>query len=247
MRVEQLREQARGLAAVLVERRRSLERDRGQLLDAGVVANLEADAARFREELDAVVVALAAIEPASEQLLADEEAFRSERSKVLDAVAADATGTQAASAAAEVRGELRSVRASHERAAGDLRRFRDRFDSLAERRDASADDEVRFRAECEAAGSVEEPLVAELERAEAAEPKPSRLTRRASRCATTPPTRSRDGRRGSRRCSWRSTLLVPAPAPSGCPASTACSARCSTSSRSTTAGSPPSRRHSVNR
>ena len=65
VRVEQLRERARGLAAVLVERRRSLERDKGQLLDAGVVANLEADAARFREELDAVVVALAAIEPAS--------------------------------------------------------------------------------------------------------------------------------------------------------------------------------------
>ncbi len=168
VRVEQLRERARGLAALLVERRRSLERDKGQLLDAGVVANLEADAARFREELEAVVVALAAIEPASEQLIADEESFRSERSKVLDAVAADATGTQAASAAAEVRGELRSVRTSHERAVGDLRRFRDRFDSLAERRDASADDEVRFRAECEAAGSVEEPLVADLERAEAA-------------------------------------------------------------------------------
>ncbi len=38
VRVEQLRERARGLAAVLVERRRSLERDKGQLLDAGVVA-----------------------------------------------------------------------------------------------------------------------------------------------------------------------------------------------------------------
>ena len=48
MRVEQLRERARGLAAILNERRRSMERDRGQLLDAGVVANLEADAARFR-------------------------------------------------------------------------------------------------------------------------------------------------------------------------------------------------------
>ena len=41
VRVEQLRERARGIAAVLVERRRSMERDRGQLMDAGVVANLE--------------------------------------------------------------------------------------------------------------------------------------------------------------------------------------------------------------
>ena len=44
VRVEQLRERARGIAAVLVERRRSMERDRGQLMDSGVVANLEADA-----------------------------------------------------------------------------------------------------------------------------------------------------------------------------------------------------------
>jgi chromosome segregation protein len=168
VRVEQLRERARGLAALLVERRRSLERDKGQLLDAGVVANLEADAAKFREELAEVVVALAEIEPASQQLIADEESFRNERAKVLDAVGTSAKGTEAASAAAEVRGELRSVRSARERAAGDLRRFRERFDSLAQRRDASADDEVRFRAECESAGAVEEPLVAELEQAEAA-------------------------------------------------------------------------------
>ncbi len=167
MHVEQLRERARGLSAVLTERRRSLERDKGQLLDAGVVANLEADAARFRDELETVVAALGEIEPAAAELLADEEAFRAERAQMLDAVGADATGSQAASAAAEVRGELRSVRAARERADGDLRRVRERFESLAARRDASADDEVRFRAECEAAGAIEEPLVAELEAAEA--------------------------------------------------------------------------------
>jgi chromosome segregation protein len=168
VRVEQLRERARGLAAVLVERRRSLDRDRGQLLDAGVIANLEADAARFREELEAVAVALDDIEPAATRLAADEHAFAAERERVLDAVTADPSGTQAASAAAEVRGELRSVRAAHERLAGDLRRFRERHESLAARRDASADDEVRFRAECEDAGAVEQPLVAEAEAAEAA-------------------------------------------------------------------------------
>jgi chromosome segregation protein len=166
--VEQLRERARGLLAVLVERRRSLERDRGQLLDAGVVANLEADAARFREELEAVAVALGEAEPAAVQLADDEHAFAAERARVLDAVTSDQSGNRAASAAAEVRGELRSVRASSDRFAGDLRRFRERHQSLASRRDASTDDEVRFRGECEAAGSVEQPLVAEMEDAEAA-------------------------------------------------------------------------------
>ena len=45
VRVEQLRERARGLTAVLHERRRSLERDRVQLMDASVAASLEAEAA----------------------------------------------------------------------------------------------------------------------------------------------------------------------------------------------------------
>ena len=75
MRVEQLRERARGLAAILNERRRSMERDRGQLLDAGVVANLEADAARFRDELAAVAIELDNLAPEVEQLEIDEAAF----------------------------------------------------------------------------------------------------------------------------------------------------------------------------
>ena len=87
VRVEQLRERARGLAAVLAERRRSLERDRGQLLDADLVANLEAEAARFRDEL--VVVALDIVgRPARGRRLAIEERrFESERSTALEAVA----------------------------------------------------------------------------------------------------------------------------------------------------------------
>src|SRR5215207_6315777 len=52
--VEQLRERSRGVGAVIVERRRALQRDRGQLLDADVVASLEGDAARFATELSAV-------------------------------------------------------------------------------------------------------------------------------------------------------------------------------------------------
>ena len=229
VRVEQLRERARGLAAVLVERRRSLERDKGQLLDAGVVANLEADAARFRSELDEVVVSLAEIEPASEALIADEEAFRLERSRMIEAVGSDQSGAQAASAAAEVRGELRSVRSSLERSAGDLRRFRERFDSLAAKRDSS----VGARG-CGSGPSVTKPERSRSHSSPRSKwPKPhwprrSRPTRPVSRCATTPPRRPRGARRGSRRSSSRSTRPGLAPAPSDSPASTACSARCST-------------------
>ena len=166
--VEQLRERARGLSAVLIERRRSLERDRGQLLDAGVVANLEADGARFREELAAVIEALGEIEPAAAQLEDDERAFSVERSNVMQAVSADPGGSQAASAAAEVRGELRSVSAALERSEGELRRFEERRTALQDRIDAAEHDAIRFRSECDDAGAVEEPLVARVESAERA-------------------------------------------------------------------------------
>ena len=166
VRVEQLRERARGLSAVLVERRRSLERDKGQLIDAGVVANLEADAARFRTELIDVIAELDTFEPAAAELEAEEQAFHSERSQVLDAVGADQPAAKAASAAAEVRGEARSVKAALERSLGDLRRATSRHESLTERLQLAAEEAARFRAECDEAGSVEGPLFDQLAAAE---------------------------------------------------------------------------------
>jgi chromosome segregation protein len=62
VRIEQLRGRAHGLLAVLAERRRSVERDRGQLMDSGVIATLEADAAALRTELQKVIDQLAAVE-----------------------------------------------------------------------------------------------------------------------------------------------------------------------------------------
>lgn len=168
VRVEQLRERARGLTAVLVERRRSLERDKGQLLDAGVVANLEADAAKFRDELAAVIEELGTFEPAAQALDDEEQAFRAERQQVLDAVGTDQPAAKAASAAAEVRGELRSVKAAMERFEGELRRATSRNESLTERFQLVEDEAARFRTECDEAGQVEGPLYDEVEAAEAA-------------------------------------------------------------------------------
>ncbi len=62
VRVEQLRGRAHGLLAVLAERRRSVERDRGQLMDSGVIATLEADADGLRNELQIVIEQLSAVE-----------------------------------------------------------------------------------------------------------------------------------------------------------------------------------------
>ena len=166
VRVEQLRERTRGLGAVLVERRRSMERDHGQLMDAGVIANLEHDAARFSGELAAVVAELAELAPAAEALGAEEEAFRAERHDTMSVLQAASSSNTAASAAAEVRGELRSLRAGVERAESELRRQLARLEGLREKLAQLEADSGRLKADCESSQAVEAPLVAEVERAE---------------------------------------------------------------------------------
>ena len=58
VRVENLRGRARGLVQVLAERRRSVERERGQVMDSGVVAQLEGEAASVRQQLEEVALQL---------------------------------------------------------------------------------------------------------------------------------------------------------------------------------------------
>ncbi|MDQ3469170.1 MAG: chromosome segregation protein SMC [Actinomycetota bacterium] len=160
--VEALRERARGLAALIVERRRASERDRGQLLDAGVVASLEHDAARTREELDGVRADLSALQPDAERLELDEAAFAAERDGTLGELDLSPS-TSASSAAAEVRGELRSVRAASERGGHELVQAGRRRDELAARiveLDARIETQ---RGECDAAELVEGPLTAQIE------------------------------------------------------------------------------------
>ena len=182
VRVEQLRERARGLAAVLAERRRGVERDRGRLMDTGVVANLEADAARMRTELDEVEAGLERLAPAAADL-ADEEAAVEARRAELEAEFAEAEAAEAERAAAnaahrdgpmlkvgaaEIRGELRTLRSTAERGANEAGRLDARLKALEERMARLDAEAERFRGECEQASEAEEPLVAELTQAEAA-------------------------------------------------------------------------------
>jgi chromosome segregation protein len=167
VRVEQLRERARGVAAVLVERRRSMERDRGQLMDSGVVANLEADAQRLRDELAGVEADLAAVGPEADELAAEEALFTDQRRETLASIDGISNSTSAASAAAEVRGELRSMRGNLERADVELRRQRTRLESLRQRAERLDRECERLRLECESSQAAEAALVADVEGAEA--------------------------------------------------------------------------------
>ncbi len=168
MRVEQLRERARGIANVMVERRRALERDRGQLIDAGVVASLESDAARVRAELQEIELALLALRPEADRLGEDERTFARERAETTTALdEAGAGPARATGAAGEVRGELRSMRTSIDRADQERLRLDRRHADLVAKAERWETEMARLRAACEETQAVEEPLVAELESAEA--------------------------------------------------------------------------------
>ena len=63
VRFESLRERARGLAAVLKERARGIERERLSFTDQGVIFSLEADAATLRRELTDVAAEVERLTP----------------------------------------------------------------------------------------------------------------------------------------------------------------------------------------
>ena len=128
MRVEQLRERARGLAAVLAERRRSMERDQGQLIADDVVAALEADAAQMREELIEVERSLAIAMQENNSLLEEEETFERERTE--QGLFHMVQSNEASNAAAEVRGELRTLRNTVEQGAGEAQKMQARTEQL---------------------------------------------------------------------------------------------------------------------
>lgn len=167
VRFESLREKGRGLAAVLTERRRGIERDRNISIDEGVVANLDAEGARLAEELREVEALIAALAPQVEEadraeadLAIARQDFQAEWSDGVPTV----TG-----AAAEVRGELQAVRASVERNDTEVGRGRKRLTDLEaklERFRAEQERVVRDRAEAEAASTTlpDQVVAAETER-----------------------------------------------------------------------------------
>ena len=167
MRVEQLRERARGTSMLLVERRRSYERDRGQLMDSGLVASLEADAAALRSELAEVELGISRLEPEGRALANDEAAFEGERAAAATLFDEMVSSQSASSAAAEVRGELRTLRAALEAAEAEYRRITTRLETLAERDNRLAGEIQRLRDELERTQAVEAPLVSDVTAAEA--------------------------------------------------------------------------------
>jgi len=134
MKVEQLRERARGLVAVIAERRRSMERDQGQFIAEDVVAALEADAAEMREDLAEVERGLTIAMGESDSLQVEEDAFERERNE--QGLFHTVQGNEASTAAAEVRGELRTLRNTVEQGAGEIQKLQARIEQIENRDNA---------------------------------------------------------------------------------------------------------------
>ncbi|HUF32782.1 MAG TPA: chromosome segregation protein SMC [Acidimicrobiales bacterium] len=164
VRVERLREQARGLGAVLAERRRGIERDRSASVDQAVIASLEAEAARLRTELDEAEDEAARLVPEAERVAEAESVLADERAE-FERRWGDGVPTPTG-AAAEVRGELAALRSGVERGELESSRLRSRLSALTEKAERLAGEAQVLREEMGAADSAEQPLLEELEAAE---------------------------------------------------------------------------------
>ncbi|MGE0880357.1 MAG: chromosome segregation protein SMC [Acidimicrobiia bacterium] len=161
-RAESLRERARGLTAVLHERRRGIERDRGALMDAGVVATLEAEAARLAGELDDVALQSETLGPDAAEVAEAEEQLARDRADFEQTWSEGAPQT-ASGAAAEVRGELSALRASVDRGSAEVARTRTRLTALDDRIGRLTVSLAEQRDAYQAAEAGEEPLVNDIE------------------------------------------------------------------------------------
>jgi len=160
-RLEALRERARGLAAVLAERRRSLGRDRQSAVDTNLVSSLESEAARLAAELAEVTAEAGELAPQRAELAEAEAAVARE----LEALAVP---QPRADRAAEARGELAAVRDGADQGRAEMARLEARLVAL-EAQAAEFDAQVTGRrAEVDGATVEERAAVAAAEVAEAA-------------------------------------------------------------------------------
>ena len=142
VRYESLRERAKGMQSLLIERRRGIERDRNAFVDQAVVATLEAEHAQLTGELAQVVADeaaaisnTAALEAAEVELA---EARREFESDWGDGVAPPP------SEAAEIRGELAALRATMERTEADSRRLNTQRESARTKLERIVDESQRL-------------------------------------------------------------------------------------------------------
>ncbi|NNE75309.1 MAG: chromosome segregation protein SMC [Acidimicrobiales bacterium] len=167
VRYEALREKARGLAALLTERQRGIERDRSAFVDQAVVASLEAEHARVRAELDRVATDEASLAPEAAALHEAELALLAERNQ-FEAEWADGVAPPSGQAA-EMRGELGALRASIERSEREASQLAGKVTGLNESNEMLTSGRDTHVSAIQTGEAAEASLVAGVDEAEAAE------------------------------------------------------------------------------
>jgi len=164
-RAEALRERARGQAALLAERRRSLERDRSAFVDHTLVAALEAEAARVTGELAEVDSSARELVPEADGLTVAEAQLAREREEFEARLAEGVPGPSGQ--AAEIRGELGALRAGVELGQAEMARLEARLEALQQRGDRLTSASERIEHELREAEAGERVLMAAVDEAEA--------------------------------------------------------------------------------
>jgi len=181
-RAEALRERARGLGAVLAERARGLEHQRGVQVDEAVVASLEAESARLDGELAAVRAERDGLAPDRDRVAEAEaelgrrrqelagrwpgsqaEVDREEGPTRAGPSGPDTTEAPPRGGAATVRSELAAVRAAIDQGEGERRRIEERASALDARAVRLADEHDRLARSLSEAESATTTLTATAE------------------------------------------------------------------------------------
>jgi chromosome segregation protein len=167
-RVESLRERCRGLQALIDERRRAVERDKGALLSDDVVANIEADHARNAAELADLDRQTEAFGPQREELARAQADLDRDRAALTESSDAP-QGEQRAvviGQAAEVRGERNALRTQVQRGDSEEQRLDKRITQLTQRSQSRSGELEGLRNNVTGAQDGEEQLVAAVDAAE---------------------------------------------------------------------------------
>jgi chromosome segregation protein len=165
VRYESLRERARGMGALLAERRRGAERELASSVDEGVIASLEADAAHIKAQLQEVETEAEGLIPQSDELASAEASLQQERA---DFDREWGEGVPAVGGeAAEIRGELGALRQGLERGHTEVARMQSRLNALEQKAERMKAEAARLRAEIQDADEAERPLADSVDQAEA--------------------------------------------------------------------------------
>jgi chromosome segregation protein len=164
VRYESFRERARGLAALVAERRRGVDRDREAFVDQAVVASLEAERVQCTRQLEELDVEererhaeVAEVEQAERELA---EARRQVESTWATPGGADETAAEAPVEAATVRAELAAARTAAGRSASDVERLDSQRTVLAGRVERRRAEVATLDAEIETRRAASDDLAA---------------------------------------------------------------------------------------